>query len=307
MGPENKDQKSIDILGRVVEWREGELWWEADPRHVEKIIEAMGLQEGNSSVVPGTKVQDEEGEQEVLSEGELKVYRSVTARANFIARDRPDIRYSVKELCRDMAKPTRANMKKLKNLARYLKGQPRLVQKVKVDGKELEHEDVKVVVDSDWAGCTATRKSTNGGCILVGDCCVKAWSSTQSVVALSSGEAEYYAAVKGASEGLGYMAACADLRIWKGQQHTIKVLTDSSACKGICQRTGLGKVRHIDVALLWLQDMVRKGKVHMKKIPGEFNVADLLTKYVTGGKTAEITNRLGFFAEAGRSEVVDAL
>ena len=128
--------------------------------------------------------------------------------------------------------------------------------------------EVKIVVDSDWAGCSQTRKSTNGGCIMVGDVCLKAWSTTQRVVALSSGEAEYYAAIKGASEGLGFLAGCADLGIWTNGAVSLRVLTDSSACKGICQRTGLGKIRHIDVAMLWLQDLVRKGKIQMSKIPG---------------------------------------
>ena len=27
---------------------------------------------------------------------------------------------------------------------------------------------------ANWAGCASTRKSTNGGCIMVGDICVKA-------------------------------------------------------------------------------------------------------------------------------------
>ena len=49
---------------------------------------------------------------------------------------------------------------------------------------------------------------------MVGDVCLKAWSTTQRVVALSSGEAEYFAAIKGASEGLGFFAGCADLGIW---------------------------------------------------------------------------------------------
>ena len=89
---------------------------------------------------------------------------------------------------------------------------------------------------------------------MVGDICVKAWSTTQKVVALSSGEAEYYAAVKGVSEGLGFLAGCADLGIWVDGKVSLRVSTDSSACKGICQRTGLGKIKHIDVALLWLQD-----------------------------------------------------
>ena len=76
------------------------------------------------------------------------------------------------------------------------------MQKIKLDVDGVGNE-VKIVIDSDWAGCSQTRKSTNGGCIMVGDVCLKAWSTTQRVVALSSGEAEYYAAIKGASEGLG--------------------------------------------------------------------------------------------------------
>ena len=83
-------------------------------------------------------------------------------------------------------------------------------------------------------------------------------------------------------------------------------MTDSSACKGICQRTGLGKIRHIDVALLWLQDLVRKGRIRMGKIPGKENPADLLTKYLPGVKVSEISRSLGFFVEGGRSDIVDA-
>ena len=132
------------------------------------------------------------------------------ATANFISQDRPDVRFVVKELCREMARPTCASWRMLKKLARYLRGQPRVVQKIKLDVEGVGNE-VKIVVDSDWAGCSQTRQSTNGGCIMVGDVCLKAWSTTQRVVALSSGEAEYNAAVKGASEGLGFLAGCADL------------------------------------------------------------------------------------------------
>ena len=305
LGPDAEDQKSIVILGRVLEWREEELWWEADPRHVERILEACGVSEGNSSVVPGVRLQEEVGDEEGLEGEELTRFCSVAARANFLAQDRPDIRYAVKELCRDMAKPTRASWRKMKKLARYLKGQPRMVQKIKL-GAEGMGDEVKVIVDSGWAGCSSTRRSTNGGCIMVGDVCFKSWSTTQRVVALSSGEAEYYAAVKGASEGLGFIAGCVDLGIWKPGGVTIKVLTDSSACKGICQRTGLGRVRHIDVALLWLQDMVRRGRISMRKVPGKENPADVFTKYLAGARIAEVSNSLGFYVQGGRSIVVDA-
>ena len=153
------------ILGRVVEWRKDELWWEADPRHVEKIFQVCGLVSGNPSVVPRVKLQEEHGDEELAGE-DLVRYRSVVATANFIAQDRPDVRFAVKEFCREMARPTCASWRKLKKLARYLKGQPRVVQKIKLDVDGIGDE-VKIIVDSDWAGCMQTRRSTNGGCIIV--------------------------------------------------------------------------------------------------------------------------------------------
>ena len=171
----------------------------------------------------------------------------------------------------------------MKKLARCFEGQPKVVQKIKFDIDAIGPE-VNVNVDSDWAGCASTRKSTIGPCIMVGDICVKAWSTTQKVVALSSGEAEYYAAVKGASEGLGFLAGCADLGIWVDWKVSLRLSTDSSACTGICQRTGLGKIRHIDVALLWFQDLVRKECIKMTKVSGKDNFADMLTKYLLRGR-----------------------
>ena len=305
LGPEPCDQKRKFILVRAVEWRADELWWEADPRHVEKNLEVCGMTSGNPSALPGVKVSEEEGDDQPLVGEELARYRFVAATANFIAQDRPDVKFTVKELCRNMAKPTFTSWRKMKKLARYFKGQPRVVQKIKFDVVGIGLE-VNVIVDSDWAGCASTRKSAIGGCIMVGDICVKAWSTTQKVVALRSGEAEYYAAVKGASEGLCFLAGCADLGIWVDWKVSLRVSTDSSACKGICQRTGLGRIRHIDVALLLLQHLVRKERIKMTKVPVKDNPADMLTKYLLGVKIAEISRKLGFFVENGRTNIVDA-
>ena len=161
LGPDLGDQKSFVILGRVVEWRENELWWEADPRHVEKILQVCGLVSGSPSVVPGVKLQEEHGDEEELAGEDLARYRSVGATANFIAQDRADVRFAVKGLCGEMARPTCASWRKLKKLARYLRGQPRVGQKINLDVDGIGDE-VKIIVDSDGAGCVQTRRSTNG-------------------------------------------------------------------------------------------------------------------------------------------------
>ena len=60
----------------------------------------------------------------------------------------------------------------------------------------------------------------------------------------------------------------------------IRILEDSSAAKGIAERTGLGKVRHIEVNQLWIQEKVREGRIQLVKVEGTENLADALTKYV---------------------------
>ena len=68
---------------------------------------------------------------------------------------------------------------------------------------EYQEDPRKIVVwtDSDLAGCARTRKTTSGGVIMHGSHLVKSWSITQAVIALSSGEAEYYAMVKRGMHG----------------------------------------------------------------------------------------------------------
>ncbi len=92
---------------------------------------------------------------------------------------------------------------------------------------------------------------------------------------MSRGEAEYYAAVKGAAEGLALQSVLSDV----GVAVQVRVHSDSTACKGICNRRGIGKIRHMAVPLLWLQDKVGKGEVTLVKVPGCENPADLMTKH----------------------------
>jgi len=102
----------------------------------------------------------------------------------------------------------------------------------KFDYQSAEHTDA--YADTDWAGCPRSRRSTSGGCIMVGTHLLKCWSSTQAGVAMSSGEAEFYGAFKGASIGLGMKALYRDI----GYALPLRLWTDSSAAVGICSRQG---------------------------------------------------------------------
>ncbi len=76
-----------------------------------------------------------------------------------------------------------------------------------------EESELTVTTDTDFAGCGKTRKSTSGGVLMLGSHLLKSWSSTQAVIALSSGEAEYYGMVKGASVALGCKAMLSEIGV----------------------------------------------------------------------------------------------
>eukprot|EP00971_Amphidinium_carterae_P141679 2806772-Amphidinium_carterae.2 len=69
-------------------------------------------------------------------------------------------------------------------------------------------ERVTVTVDTDFAGDQVTRKSTTGVATFLGSHCVR---TLQSIVILSSGEAEYYGIVKAMAMGFLMRPLLADL------------------------------------------------------------------------------------------------
>ena len=68
-------------------------------------------------------------------------------------------------------------------IGKYLKGRPRYVIMFK---PQKDVFATNAFGDSDFAGEIDTRKSTSGGLVCMGDHVIKAWSSTQTVIALST-------------------------------------------------------------------------------------------------------------------------
>ena len=75
--------------------------------------------------------------------------------------------------------------------------------------------DVNVYVDSDWAGCSKTRKSTSGSTVAVLGCNMVSTARTQGTLALSSGEAELCAIGQGVSAALFLRSMLLEARLVK--------------------------------------------------------------------------------------------
>ena len=273
-------------------WR---LELEADPRHIEILANQVGLDRpGTKGVVsPGLKRTILSADSPELPTTARGVYRSAAMRANYLAHDRLDIQFACKELARHMNSPRAVHFEELKRLVRYLLHAPRLIMSFP---REAPSSTLIQLVDSDWAGCLDTRRSTGCSVAMLGSACLMTTSTTQSLQALSSGEAEFYSSVRGASLGLGLVSLAADF----GVVLKLRLRIDASASIGVCNRKGAGRIRHIATRTLWLQHHVARGAIEISKIEGTVNSADLGTKHLDGNKIGPLLQLVNMRTATGR-------
>jgi len=248
-----------------------------DSRHSNILLNEWGMVNCRGLDTPlGKEAESEEDKKTLESKGnpmnevDARKYRRGTARVNFMSQDRLDLSVASRLMSQNMATPKEGDEKMLKRVIRYLRRYP--VSKSRFDWQERPGV-VTVNIDSDWAGDKTTRKSASGGTILHGKHLINHWSKLQSTVALSSGEAELNAAVKGTSEGIGLKEMISSL----GEEVKLEILTDASVCKSILLRHGCGKIKHLSTKQLWVQGAIESYAIKVFKIPRNDNPADLLT------------------------------
>ena len=92
-----------------------------------------------------------------------------------------------------------------------------------------------------------------------------------------------------------------------GVDSQLKLECDSSAAVGIAPRSGLGKLRHLEVHLLWLQELVRDKRVELRKVDGKVNVADFLKKFCKREVLDYALPACHFHECSGRAETAPAM
>ena len=128
---------------------------------------------------------------------------------------------------------------------------------------------------------------------------IKCWSKTQQTIALSSGEAELIALVRGCCEALGVESLIRDLG---GSTSRIVAKTDASAAVGIAKREGVGRTRHLETSALWIQQKEWEKRIVIQKVAGKENPADIMTKNVPSDTLWRHMASLGFRRASGRAD-----
>ena len=216
------------------------------------------------------------------------MYRSLVMKLAYVAQDRVDIAEAVKCLTRHMKEPRSGHMQELKRLGRFLVKNRRCVLTY---ARQTSDATLQMHVDSDWDGDLLGRKSTTDVIVRRGNHLLRHISCLQTLVALSSGEAEYYALIRGACTSLGNQSHYQDWMI----DVPIQIYSDSSAARSVARRRGIGGRLHLQTHHLWLQSRVALGHFKLDVVTGEKNRADTLTKPLPGCKIRDgclVTNIL---------------
>jgi Reverse transcriptase (RNA-dependent DNA polymerase) len=207
-------------------------------------------------------------------------YRAAIGMLMYLATStRPDLAYSMSQLSRFVANPTLKHIGTVKRVLRYLVG---TLDKGIMYTRNCVVDNAKTInlhgyCDSDWANDSETRKSTTGFIFTLAGGAISWMSRRQSIVALSTAEAEYVAVCEATMEAMGLRNIMKEM--FRSKSLDVNIGLDSqSAYVMATNPTYSRRTRHIELRWHFVREQVKHGFVKLQKIKGEDNPADVFTK-----------------------------
>ena len=234
------------------------------------------------------------GNEDPLTPEQARQFRRIVGRLMWVAPERLYLAFAVKELARHVQGPTEQHRGVMKRLLRYIKGTVNAQLELKlIDAPETE---VCAVVGASWASGQDCR-STSGGTLWLAGWPIGHWSRT----AQSTCEAELMAINTGASEAKLVQSVLQEL----GVQAAVRVESVLSSAVMVTARRGFGRLRHVRVRQLWLQEETRAGRIVVEHISGDSNVADLQTKALPTALFRTLVEQMGVCFEKNEMAMIE--
>ncbi|CAK0909889.1 unnamed protein product [Prorocentrum cordatum] len=250
------------------------FFWTAGPMNVDFMIQWAQKRGCKPAPTPGAKAtgQGRRDSLDVLFKDRAREVAGAAGTALYLS-DRPDTMYARKTAMQHVSNPNVLMHARVQRLGRYYEGQFVLVRCYPLQGTR---EGIRVGGDADWAlASELQRRSTSGGAVRYGEHTWDCYSVAQSTIALSAGEPGMYATGSATARGLQrniYM-------IETQRPCKLKIYTDSTAGRGMCSRAGLGKVRHLELRYLCIQERLRLKAFELLEEDANEMAAGVLTKY----------------------------
>jgi hypothetical protein len=255
-------------------------------KYVKDLLSKFGFKDCSAMKTPmgaATKLDEDLNGKSV----DITAYRGMIGSLLYLTASRPDIMFATCLCARYQSCPKESHLQAVKRIFRYLKGCPNLgLWYPKDSGFDLIGYS-----DSDFAGCKIDRKSTSGGCQLLGNRLVSWSSKKQHSVSISTAEAEYVAA-----------GSCCAQILW--MQHQLEdygvcasrtpIFCDNTSAIAITNNPVLhSRTKHIDIRYHFIRDHVMKEDVELHFIPTDYQLADLFTKPLDEARFTFLISKLG--------------
>jgi hypothetical protein len=298
---------SFEFLKRyhVIEPFYSEITVHPEEKHIHSMFERYGKLNGKPPKLAKTpcyasSTPGDAKPQKPLSNEMAAEFRSLVGIAMYVAQERFDLQFATKTLAQSLKSPTMQSWIDLGRLIAYAKYSEHFALRMKRTSKgmtfqaglrEVETESnmnvIETFSDSDWS-----NRSTSSAIHVLNGNVIWSTSRTQKCVALSSTEAEWYAATSGVCDGLFLRHVISFL--CDDEVETLTLHTDNSAVRMLSRKLGAGRLRHIRGRLLWLQEKVANNELIIKQIKTNFNIADVNTKALNKDRHHCLLFMLGF-------------
>lgn len=243
-----------------------------------------GAKPAPSPCLMGEKLSSQVGEP--LSLDQATAYRQAVGSLQYCTLTRPDIAFSVNQLCQHMHHPLSSHWTAAKRVLRYLKGTIDLgLWYTKGDCR------LQAFCDADWAGDPDDRRSTTGYAIFLGSSLISWSAKKQSVVAKSSTEAEYRALAMVTAELYWLRMLLQHLHICISTVPTI--WCDNNGAIALASNPIFhARTKHIEVDFHFIREKVANRDVSLRFLPSLDQPADVFTKGLSSARFALLRSKL---------------
>jgi hypothetical protein len=294
--------------------------------HINSMLESYGMLDCNENEIPGTAnlgkstlaLEDNQSEEAAAQPSKkssmknqttrsmftIDNYRAIVGSLQYVATaTRPDIAHATSELGRYNNQPHQIHLEAAKKIFRYLKGTTTLgltysAKPLCTDGKvesSTTNNNIPILkgfCDSDWAGDPQSSKSTSGEAMKIANCVVTWKSKRQTIIAVSSSEAEYIAASNAGKEiiWIRHLLAAINLE----QTKPTRLLIDNNNCILMINNNSgnFEQRKHIRLRYHWIQQEINLKTIEPEAVNTLDNESDIFTKQLDKNLFIPIRNRL---------------
>ena len=274
-------QSVISFLGRnIYQKKDGALYFGLKPGMLQGCAEEYQISKG--AKLPKLERLWTSVESTPITHDAYQRYRRVLGKLSWLALTRADLQFAVGFLARSQSNPDSRSEACIRAVLRWTLTLGNRVQRIPAQWVNYHPSENTRVID---CFCDASWNLPSvSGAIICWQCnLLKSFSRKQTVVALSSAEAELSALVETVKEAL--FAGLLQQSFLEGLPEddtgsfVIRIFTDSESAKAIASMEGLlRRVRHLELRCAYLQQKVQSGRVILEFVAGAYNASDGLTK-----------------------------